>query len=183
MSDNKSSGGVRSGGTATPNRLAAIRETMDISPKANAASETIKSIIEHLGGRDDVNPASFTVGSLDSAVIDYAASYGITLESTEVTMTRKGISHTLRPSKQDAGIAIPAKHLIEFPLRMSRMEIYHDTSNNKFVYFDRKRNEKFIVHPNYNITVRSSSQVTNNYITASKTTRQEFTMRKFKRIK
>lgn len=147
------------------------------------ASNTIQSVIQLLGGRDNVNPLSFRIGKIDREFREYATQNGIELAGNDLIMTRKQIAHTLRPSKKDKDKAISEQHLVEFPIRRKRMELYHDNSNKNFIYFDRARNEKFVVHPNYELKIGKQTSRAVNYITASKTNPQEFTLKKFRRIK
>lgn len=80
-------------------------------------------------------------------------------------------------------IPITGRPLADFPIRRSGMELYHDSSNGNFVYFDRVRNEKFIIHPNYTMKTKQGKQQKVNYITASKTDATEFNMLKYTRIR
>ena len=114
---------------------------------------------------------------------DYAADHEITLGSDNIVMSVKQINHTLRESKSESGKSVGAEHLADFPVRRSGMELYHDSSNGNFVYFDRERNEKFVIHPNYTMKTKQGKRQKVNYITASKTDQTEFNMSKFKKIK
>ena len=109
--------------------------------------------------------------------------HNIELGGNDIVMTTEKIGHTLRGSKAKDGKTIPSDHLAEFPLRRSGMELYHDKTNNNFIYFDRTRNEKFVVHPNYSMKVKREKVKKVNYITVSRTNAQEFTLSKLIRIK
>ena len=118
---------------------------------------------------------------------EYAEMNGITLASDEIVMSVKQITHSLRPTKEAAGKSIGGDDLAEFPTRRADMELYHDNTNDNFVYFDRSRNEKFIIHPNYSMKIKlGKKKVTQrmvNYITASRTNEQEFNLAKYIKIK
>lgn len=147
------------------------------------ASQKIRDVITEIdsNGHSQVQP--FAIGKVDPEIKDYARQNGLELASDDIVMTADRIGHTIRPTKVKAGIDVPREHLAQFPMRRSDMEIYHDSSNGNYVYFDRERNEKFVLHPNYKMKINRKKESAVNYITASRTNPQEFTLAKFKRIK
>lgn len=164
----KTSGGLRGGNSG-------------VTPAE--ASAKISQVIGEIQSKGYSSEQPFSIGKVDSEMKDYAKNNGIKLASDNIYMSAAQIGHTLRNSKVESGIAISALHLEEFPLRRSSMELYHDKTNENFVYFDRERKEKFVIHPNYSMKIskRKTSKV--NYITASKTDAREFNMRKYTKIK
>lgn len=167
----KSSGGVRSGGSSVEQR----------------ASSTIRNILADIEAKGYSSASPFSIGKVDKAMREYAEKHGITLGSNDIVMSVKQITHTLRESKTEKGLAVGTNHLAEFPTRRARMELYHDSSNGNFLYFDRARNEKFVIHPNYTMKVKIGNKRETvqkvNYITASKTNATEFNLPKYKKIK
>lgn len=164
----KTSGGLRGGSS-------------DVTP--TEASAKISQIIADIQSKGYSSEQPFSIGKVDSEMMEYAKNNGITLASDDIYMSAAQIGHTLRDSKVESDIAISASHLEEFPLRRSSMELYHDKSNRNFVYFDRERSEKFVIHPNYSMKISKKKTTKVNYITASKTDSREFNMRKYTKIK
>ena len=164
----KSSGGVR-GGVA--------------KSTAERASSNIRSILADIAEKGYSSAKPFSIGKVDKEMKDYADEHGITLGSEEILMSVKQITHTLRESKTEKGKSVGAAHLADFPLRRSGMELYHDSSNGNFIYFDRVRNEKFVIHPNHIMRTKQGKQKKVNYITASKTDATEFRMSKYTSIR
>ena len=147
------------------------------------ASAKISKVIADIQSKKYSSEQPFSIGKVDSEMKEYAKNNGITLASDDIYMSAAQIGHTLRDSKVESDIAISASHLEEFPLRRSSMELYHDKSNGNFVYFDRERSEKFVIHPNYTMKISKKKTSKVNYITASKTNYTEFMMGKYTRIK
>lgn len=168
MSDNKSVGGVRGGGYIST---------------AQQASHTIKQVITDLENGSFSTQAPFSMGKLETEIVKYAREHEIDIADGKITMTVKQITHTLRTSKAEKGIGVSKEHLIEFPVRRNKMEIYHDSSNQSFIYYDRSRNEKFVVRTNYILKDRKGRRKVVNYITASKTNPREFGLPKYRKIK
>lgn len=166
MSDNKSVGGIR-GGVSTEVQ----------------ASLTIRVVLTDIATNGFSRQAPFVIGKIEPELKSFAREHNIELGGNDIVMTTEQIGHTLRDSKARDGKTIPSDHLAEFPIRRSGMELYHDKTNNNFIYFDRTRNEKFVVHPNYSMKVKREKVKKVNYITASKTNAQEFTLSKLTRIK
>lgn len=147
------------------------------------ASATIRGVIADFADHGYSTQTPFVVGKVESVLKSYAKEHNIELGSDDIIMTTDQIGHTLRDSKVRDAKAVPPEHLAEFPMRKSRMEIYHDKTDNNFIYFDRSRNEKFVVHPNYSMKINRERVRRVNYITASKTDPTEFNMQKYRRIK
>lgn len=147
------------------------------------ASSNIHAILKEIKKNGYSKASPFSIGKVDKEMKAYAAKNGITLGGDEIVMSVNQIKHTLRDSKKESGKSIGSKHLAEFPLRRAKMELYYDNSNGNFVYFDRARNEKFIIHPNYTMKINRVNEQRVNYITASKTNESEFNMRKYTKIK
>lgn len=164
----KTSGGLRGGNSG-------------VTPAE--ASAKISQVIGEIQSKGYSSEQPFSIGKVDSEMKDYAKNNGIKLASDNIYMSSAQIGHTLRESKVESGKSISASHLEEFPLRRSSMELYHDKSNGNFVYFDRERSEKFVVHPNYTMKISKKRTSKVNYITASKTNYTEFMMGKYTRIK
>lgn len=169
MSDNKSTGGIRFFGNSNAKYLAAFE---------------IRHALECINEKRFSEVTPFSIGKVDKEIKEYAANHGLKLASEDIVMTPAQIAHTMRDKKVASGKAIPAKHLVEFPLRRSKMEIYYDAEKKNFLYYDRKRNEKYIIHPNYTLKVARKKELSvTNYITASKTDPTEFMMQKYTKIK
>lgn len=123
----------------------------------------------------------FTIGKVEPEMKRFAKENNIEIAGDEIVITVKQISHALRYTKERDGKSISHEHLAEFPTRRSGMELYHD--GKAFIYYDRERNEKFVVHSNYNLKVSGKQGKVVNYITAGKTNETEFKLPKYKRIK
>ena len=147
------------------------------------ASIHIGNIVADIESKGYSQESPFTVGRIDPEMRQYANEHRIEIASDEIVMSVKQITHTLRESKDQKGKGISPEHLAEFPIRRSGMELYHDKTNNNFIYYDRERNEKFVVHPNYSMKIKRAKGKVVNYITASRTNSQEFTLAKLTRIK
>lgn len=157
-----------------------IRGGLSIEAQASA---TISGVIADFKSKGYSRQRPFEIGKVEKEIKDYAREHNIELGSNDIVMTADQIGHTLRDSKVRDDKAISPEHLVEFPMRRSGMEIYHDKTDNKFIYFDRSRNEKFVVHPNYSMKINRERVRHVNYITASKTDPTEFNMQKYRRIK
>lgn len=164
----KTSGGVRGGSSG-------------VSP--TEASAKISQVIADIQSKGYSSEQPFSIGKVDSEMKEYAKNNGITLASDDIYMSASQIGHTLRDSKVESRKAISVSHLEEFPMRRSSMELYHDKSNGNFIYFDRERKEKFVIHPNYSMKISKKKTKKVNYITASKTDVREFKMTKYDKIK
>lgn len=147
------------------------------------ATIRINSILADIAKDGYSKAAPFTIGNVEPEIKKYARENGIELGSDEIVMTTKQITHTLttRPSKVEKGKVISPQHLAEFPVRRSSMEIYHD--GKAFIYFDRSRNEKFVLHSGYELKVKNKKEKIVNYISGSKTNATEFNLPKYRRIK
>lgn len=164
----KTSGGLRGGSSG-------------VTPAE--ASAKISKVIADIQSKKYSSEQPFSIGKVDYEIKEFAKNNGITLASDDIYMSAAQIGHTLRDSKVERDIAISASHLEEFPLRRSSMELYHDKSNGNFVYLDRERREKFVIHPNYSMKISKKKTTKVNYITASKTDVREFKMTKYAKIK
>lgn len=152
---------------------------LSLSPEQ--ASIRINLVINELEaqGKSEIRP--FTIGKIEPEMKNYARENNINMAGDEIVINVKQISHALRETKKQSGKSISPEHLAEFPIRRTKMELYHD--GKAFIYFDRERNEKFIVHPNYTIKANGKKGKVVNYITAGKSNPQEFTLKKYKRVK
>lgn len=169
----KTSGSLRGGSLQGGNS--------DVTPVEAFAK--ISKVIADIQSKGYSSEQPFSIGEVDSEMKDYAKENDIALASDDIYMSSAQIRHTLRDSKVESGKAISASHLEEFPMRRSSMELYHDESNGNFIYYDREREEKFVIHPNYSMKISKKKTATVNYITASKTDHTEFMMGKYTRIK
>lgn len=156
-------------------------------PIEERASSKIRSVIADIKAHGYSSVSPFSIGKVEKEMKEYAKNNGIILGSDEIVMSVKQITHTLRETKEATGKSVGGKDLAEFPTRRAGMELYHDNSNGNFVYFDRSRNEKFVIHPNYKMKIKIGKKKEThqkvNYITASRTNAQEFTLAKFIKIK
>ena len=166
MSDNKSVGGIR-GGLSTEIQ----------------ASLTIRAVLADIATNGFSRQAPFVIGKIEPELKSFAREHSIDLGGNDIVMTTDQIGHTLRDTKARDGKTIPSDHLAEFPIRRSGMELYHDKTNNNFIYFDRTRKEKFVVHPNYSMKVNREKVKKVNYLTASMTNPREFGMQKYTKIR
>lgn len=165
------------------------------------ASMRIRTIIVEMKRGEHIERHPFTIGKLEQEIKQFASENGIELPGEDIVMTSQQIGHILRDKKKLKGIAVSEDSLAEFPMRKSKMEIYYDSGGKKpaFVYFDRERNEKFVIHSDYILTIKrmvkdsrtgeSKREVVAgkvvNYITATKLKGKptEFNMKKYTRIK
>lgn len=152
---------------------------LSLSPEQ--ASIRINVVVNELETQGISKIQPFTIGKIESEMKQYANENNIEMAGDEIVITVKQISHSLRGSKERDGKTVSPEHLAEFPTRRAGMEIYHD--GKAFIYFDRERNEKFIVHSNYNLKVNGKKGKVVNYITAGKSNSQEFMLKKYKRVK
>ena len=102
------------------------------------------------------SPHAFAVGKNEQRMIDHAEEKGITLGSEELYYTAKALSHPVRDSKQEVGLALPKEDYVNFPSQRAGMRLYWDSEGGgAYVYTDFKK--KFIVKPNQEIKVRDAN--------------------------
>lgn len=156
------------------------------------ATKEILSIISEVKEKGFSTAQPISIGSVEYEIIEFAKNNNIDLKSKYIIVTPSKILHTIRELKVASGKAVSEQHFAEFPLRRRMMEIYYDSTKGNFLYYDRSRQEKFVIHPNYELKVKKAEGVRGakngkirvvNYITASKTNDQEFTLSKLTRIK
>lgn len=87
----------------------------------------------------------------------------------------------MRDSKRAKGIAVSEKDLADFPKKRKKMDLYYDSIKRNFIYTDGKA--KYVVHPNYRLTLPDGKSKVVNFITASVTDGKEFNQRNYTKIR
>lgn len=186
----KSYGGVRNSGTLVrtnedtrvyggTSEIITIESSGQTQRELNPHIMGIVNDIETQGFSRQQQP--FSIGKVDSDLKLYAAAQGIELGSDELYMSARQIAHTLRDLHKEKGISISSDKLASFPLLRHTMSLYHDKSDNNFVYFD--GSVKYVVHPNYSLKLPTGKKRVVNFITAYTSNGTEFKKGNFVRIR
>lgn len=161
----KGAGGVRGGGVTS----------------GGGVFGKIMSVIADIHKDGFSKQSPFSIGKVESDLRQYASVNGIDIGNGQLYMSPKQIAHTLRDLHTDKGIAISPQRLASFPERRSKMSLYHDSNEDKFVYFD--GNIKYVVHPNYSLKLPTGKERVVNFITAYTSNGREFNQRNFTKIR
>lgn len=106
------------------------------------------------------------IGAVPSLIVEYATQNQISLGSSDLYITTKGIEHTIRESKVAKGINIAVSELIDFVKNRDNYTIYFDSAMGDFIFATSKA--KFIVRPNYKMKIGKEKRVVFNYISATR---------------
>ena len=166
----KTSGGVRES-----------RPSYKIKKPRKTASQKIADVIADID-RDGFSRASpFAIGRVEKRMKEFAEREGITLASDSIYMRPHDIAHALRDDKKAKGISVSSDELKEFPRKKSRMDLYFDKDDGKFVYTNGVA--KFIISPNYQIKLNRNKIRVINFITATRISDDsEFNLVKYQKI-
>ena len=148
---------------------------------AQRAKEKIITVLSDIRRQGFSRISPFRIGSVEKRMSDFAKENGIELGSRDVYMSSSAIAHAIRDSKQAKGLAVSGNNLASFPSRRKRMDLYYDSTTKNFTYTDGKT--KYVVHPNYRLTLPDGKKKVVNFITASKTDGNEFNQRNYTRIR
>lgn len=148
---------------------------------AEEAKEKILTVLSDIKriGYSRITP--FKIGSVEKRMSTFAERNGIQLASRDVYMSASAIAHATRDIKRMKGIVVSDKDLAAFPSRRKKMDLYYDSTTKNFTYTDGKT--KFIVHPNYRLTLPIGKKKVTNFITASITDGNEFNQRNYTKIR
>lgn len=148
---------------------------------AERARDNIVSVLSDIRRQGFSRISPFKIGSVEKRMSNYARENGIELGSRDVYMSSAAIAHATRDSKQAKGLAVSDSDLASFPSRRKKMDLYYDSTTKNFTYTDGKT--KYIVHPNYRLTLPDGKKKVVNFITASNTDGNEFNQRNYTRIR
>lgn len=153
----------------------------DENHKEVIASRRISNVISHLKEDGYSRYESFPIGKIESRMEKFAKEHNIELNGKQIYMNSTQIAHSRRALKQNKGIAVSDQDLIDFPKNRRSMRLYYDTNKRNFVYTDFR--SKFVIQPNRKIKVFNHKAIKTNFVTASKTSSQEFNMKNYIEIK
>ena len=146
------------------------------------ASQNIANAIDELIAKGYITSRPILVGDVENEVADFANSIGNPLQNKSMYFTGGGITHALRDTKQNKGVAVDNEDFVSFPFSKSKMSIYYDTETKRYTYTDGKN--KFIVEPNAKVKLKNEKEAVVSLITATKMRRtDEFCMDKYKKVK
>lgn len=97
------------------------------------------------------------IGAVPSLIVEYATQNQISLGSSDLYITTKGIEHTIRESKVAKGINIAVSELIDFVKNRDSYTIYFDSAMGDFIFATSKA--KFIVRPNYKMKIGKEGSI------------------------
>lgn len=146
----------------------------------NSAQRKVREMIYKYRTKGFIGGKNIAVCRNEARLINYAKAKGIEIASRHLYMGPKSISHALRPSKSNKGLAIEDSALISFITTRNKMDLYWD--GECFVYTDYVN--KFILHPNYEIKVNRKRSRKVCFITATtvEDSREFRYLRKYKKI-
>lgn len=169
----RNSGGVRDFRELRLNRIR----------KSISAGQKIANVIDDLRKQNYSKIPPFAIGRVEPRMREFVKVNNIDLKGSMIYIRAKDIAHTLRMSKNTKGIAITPKELISFPSKRLKMELYYDNTDGSFVYVDKVKYAKYIIHTNYTIKTPMGKKVTSNYVTATRLKDfKEFNIDKFKKV-
>ena len=108
----------------------------------------------------------FTIGKVEDVMKKYAQENGIELADGGLYFSPKE-THGAKKKHDDKGISVSDEDILAFPEERKSMEIWWDPKGTQpaFFYFDRKRNTKFVIHPNERIKIDGHHQRHVNLVT------------------
>ena len=94
-----------------------------------------------------------TIGKVEKTIIDFLEGKNMKLETEEISIDAKHISHMFRQSKSDRGADLSVDDLKDFISNMNRYNVAFDKSHNNLIYYKEVEDgiAKFIVEPNFDI--------------------------------
>lgn len=121
----------------------------------------------HSSREAQMSPLYF--GKAPESVIKFLKDRNIPLESNEMFITTKGISHAIRESKTTKGLAVSLDELTDFIANYADYTIFFDPVKEDLIFAN--KTTKFVVTPNYNIkkketrvfTFISATQIKGNW--------------------
>lgn len=148
--------------------------------KRESASDKIKKVIRDLKspkGYSSQKP--FAIGLVEKRMENFVSDNNIELSSKSIYMSTKSITHAIRKSKGEKGLAVTGKDLIDFPAKRRSMDLFFDGKS--FIYTDYKT--KYIIHPNYKMKIDRNKTSKVNFVTASKVKDPtEFKLKKYTKV-
>lgn len=148
------------------------------SESDKTASQKIASIIDDIKVKGFTKQQPFSIGNIEDRMVEFASANDIELQSNTIYISAHSISHALRDSKKEKGLAVSEADLISFPNRRFSLDLYYDGKS--FVYTD--YNNKFILNTNYELKIDRQKTKKVTFVTAGKTDGTEFKMKKYKKI-
>ena len=145
------------------------------------AKEKIMTVLSDIRRQGFSRISPFKIGNVEKRMSNFAERNNIELGSRDVYMSPSAIAHATRDSKQEKGITVPGSDLAGFPSNRHKMSLYYDSTTKNFTYTDGKT--KYIIHPNYRLTLPNGKKKVVNFITASKTDGKEFNQRNYTKIR
>ena len=150
---------------------------METGPKT--IEELIAAVLDDISQKGFSSVLPFSIGNVESRMLQFADVNGIELGSDELYMSAKQLQHCMRPSKGAKGLSVEAADLIAFPQSRFSMDLYYD--GDCFIYTDGL--SKFIIHPNYKMKVNREVVKLVNFITATRRTdKKEFNGKRYIKI-
>lgn len=113
------------------------------------AKRRIREVFEDFRTKGYSSQPPFPIGSVGRRLSNLAKKLNIELASGEIYFDVGRIGHSIRDSKQRKGMALSEEEIINFPTKRHKMELYFDTTTEKFTYVGKY--VKFIVHPHQNM--------------------------------
>ena len=142
--------------------------------------ELIKTILTDIRQKGYSSVQPFSIGKVESRMMQFANNNNIELGSDELYMSVKQLRHSIRPSKVAKGLVVADEDFVNFPRNRLSMDLYYD--GECFIYTDGV--SKFIVHPNYKMKVNHEIIKLVNFITATRRNdKKEFNGKRYIKIK
>lgn len=122
---------------------------------------------------------AFAFGRVEPRMQTHAEANGIEIASKSVYMSPKSLSHARRKTKVGKGIDVSIDAIAKFPKTRYKMDLYWD--GECYVYTDYRN--KFIIHPNYRMTLPNGKLRKVAFITAGRVTDvSEFNVDRYEKI-
>ncbi len=145
----------------------------------DSIEELIAAVLDDIRQKGFSSVLPFSVGEVETRMLQFADANGIELGSNELYMSAKQLQHCMRASKGAKGLVVDDNDLIAFPKKRFSMDLYYD--GECFIYTDGE--SKFIVHPNYKMKINREQVKLVNFITATRRTdKKEFNGKRYLKI-
>lgn len=145
-----------------------------------SVSQFIQAVLDDMEKKGFSKLGVKRIGNTEDRLMKYAVKNNIEVSQKGLYITAHSIMHAMRDEKMTKGIAVKKEDLISFPRKLKYMDLYYDDRKQNFVYTD--YHAKFIVSPNYRLSISRTKVEVVNFVTASRTNRDEFNQRNFHKI-
>ena len=129
-----------------------------------SASDTIRNVFADIEKYGFSKQKPFIIGAVEERMKQYAEENNIELDSLDVYVSSRSLSHSEREHKVNIGKAVEKEEIIAFPMTRHEMEMSYD--GEAFIFTN--GNAKLVIHPNYEIKIERKKAKRVVFITATR---------------